>query len=128
VVQADDGSGSIEALMSRLDLVDFWCFLIMAMSPLCLISVGSVRCRFGLFASKEPFLYIYLWVLLPRKSLLGCWNVDLFVLTVDSFAILYHCEICAHYLIPDVSRFVDICRFQRIGFHVSVICYPYQSP
>jgi hypothetical protein len=49
------------------------------------------------------------------------------VLAVDSFVITYHYEIRAHSLIPNVSRFVDVCRFQRIGFHVSVVCYPYQS-
>jgi hypothetical protein len=56
VLLTGDGWGSKEptepALMSGLDLEDFWCFLMTTMSPPCLISVGYVHCGFGLFGSK----------------------------------------------------------------------------
>jgi hypothetical protein len=68
------------ALMSRSDLVDFWCFLVKTMSPPCLIYVGSVRCGFGLFGSKEPFFCLLCFSAgLEHDMFLLALDVDVFV-------------------------------------------------
>jgi hypothetical protein len=79
------------------------------------------RCRVWFLTD----LFVVDLVCLARKSLffLLCFNVRV----VGTWICMCWQSIHAHYLILNVSRFVDVCRFQRFGSQVNVDWYPYQS-
>jgi hypothetical protein len=70
-------------------------------------------------------LFVVDLVCLARKSLffLLCFNVRV----VGTWICMCWQSIHAHYLILNVSRFVDVCRFQKFGSQVNVDWYLYQS-
>jgi hypothetical protein len=79
------------------------------------------RCRVWFLTD----LFVVDLVCLARKSLffLLCFNVRV----VGTWICMRWQSIHAHYLILDVSRFVDVCRFQKFGSQVNVDWYLYQS-